>query len=197
MAKTPEKRKIKNMNDIEIWKPVIGFEGYYEVSNMGNLRSVDRLVQGEKRSFFKKGKLLNPSIDSKGYKYIKANKDFCKRSERKNYRIHRWVIAAFKYESNLHVDHINSNRTDNRIDNLRYVTDRQNSIAKLAKDDDMMYLYEIAPRGNAKRRWTIYINVKNRKVFVGSRNCINKARKLRDDFIRDNNINCFGLLRNG
>jgi hypothetical protein len=182
---------------MEIFKEIKGFEGYYEVSNMGNLRSLDRFVQGEKRSFNKKGKLLNPSVDARGYKYIKANKDFCKRSERKNYRIHRWVISAFTYESDLQVDHINADKTDNRLSNLRYVTNRENSIAKLGKDDDMMYLYEIAAKGNRKKRWVVYIMTNNKRNLIGSRNCINKARKIRDEFILKNNINCFGILRNG
>jgi hypothetical protein len=189
--------KIDIHYDNEIWKPVLGFEGYYEVSTLGRVRSVSRLVQGEKRSFYKKGKILNPSTDTKGYKYIKTNKDFCKREERKNYRIHRWVISSFLGYSELTVDHINGIRTDNRLLNLRYLSNRQNILAKRGKPDDDMYLYYIKPIDGRKERWIIYIYNNQKRVYVGSRNCKEKARKLRDDYIRENNINCFGVTRNG
>lgn len=50
----------------EIWKDIIGFEQYYQVSNLGRVRSKDRIVITPKTSYFKKGRILIPSLDSKG-----------------------------------------------------------------------------------------------------------------------------------
>ena len=112
----------------EIWKPVKGFEGLYEVSNMGNVRSVDRYVMsgnhGNQYCLFK-GKPKKSFPDSKGYLRVRL----CKNNKAKNYSVHRLAANAFiPNPNNLPcIDHINTIKTDNRVENLRWCSYKENS----------------------------------------------------------------------
>ena len=92
----------------EIWKPVKGYEGLYEVSNLGNVRSVDRhLMWGNQYCLFK-GKPKKSFPNSMGY--LRAN--LCKNGQGKLYSVHRLVANAFiANPKNLPcIDHINTIR---------------------------------------------------------------------------------------
>ena len=97
----------------EIWKDVPEYEGYYKISNLGNVYSV-------KRNLFLKQSKLN-----KGYHEVKLQKDGFK----KTFRVHRLVAIAFI--SNplglLEVNHIDENKSNNCVDNLEWVTRTQNA----------------------------------------------------------------------
>ena len=109
----------------EIWKPVKGYEGLYEVSNKGNVRSLDRYVMHGNRCCLLKGKPKKAYFISTGYLMV----DLYKNSQRTHYLIHRLVAEAFiPNPSNLPcIDHINTIRTDNRVENLRWCTRKENS----------------------------------------------------------------------
>lgn len=109
---------------IEVWKPVKGYEGLYEVSNLGNLRSVDRYVMHGDHYCFLKGKPRKTLPHSKGYLSIQLSKN----SEDKKYLVHRLVAEAFiPNPSNLPcIDHINTVKDDNRVENLRWCTNKEN-----------------------------------------------------------------------
>lgn len=106
------------MKDIktEIWKPVKGYEGLYEVSNLGSVRSLDRYIETKKGKCFRKGRMRKPFISNAGYKIV----SLCS----KRYLVHRLVADAFcenpdRERFNV-VDHINTDTLDNRADNLRW-----------------------------------------------------------------------------
>lgn len=109
---------------MEIWREVSEFKGYYEVSNRGNVRSCERIVQFRKQNRVLKGKQIyqNP----KGGKYLTVNLSV----ENKQYRryVHRLVAEAFipNPENKKEVNHINEIHTDNRVENLEWVTRREN-----------------------------------------------------------------------
>lgn len=111
----------------EIWRPVKGFEGYYEVSNMGNVRSIDRIVKRGRFCEKRKSHPLSVVISSgtKGYCFVNLNingKTYSK-------KVHRLVADAFipnPYNKPC-VDHINTIRTDNRAENLKWATYKENA----------------------------------------------------------------------
>lgn len=104
----------------EIWKQVKGYEGYYEVSSIGNVRSVDRMVNGRQLRGHDISRIGKPN----GYEYVCLNRD----GRKKSMYVHRLVAEAFcEHEDGCdYVDHINYDRTDNRAENLRWVTQAAN-----------------------------------------------------------------------
>ena len=102
----------------EIWKPIKDFEGYYEVSNIGRVRSLNYKRTG-------KGKILKNIEDYKGYLEVVLTKN----GKRKQFKVHRLVAEAFipNPENKPCIDHINTVKSDNRVENLRWVTYKENS----------------------------------------------------------------------
>lgn len=101
---------------IEIWKPVIGYEGLYEVSNIGRVRKINYRRQG-------RTKLMKLQL-SVGYYCV----GLCKDGKKKLFRVHRLVVMAFigPIPKGMVVNHINENKLDNRVENLEIVTQAQN-----------------------------------------------------------------------
>lgn len=107
---------------IEQWRPIPRFEGSYEASSHGRIRSTDRIVSSGHR---RKGKILSPKLNRWGYSEVnlsKANKQFSR-------SVHRLVLEAFvgpcppEHEA----CHFNDERLDNRLENLRWGTSSENS----------------------------------------------------------------------
>lgn len=100
----------------EVWKPIKGYEGLYEVSNLGNVRSLDRYIETKKGKCFRKGRMRKSFISNKGYRMLELGG--------KKYLVHRLVANAFcenpdRERFNV-VDHINTDTLDNRAVNLRW-----------------------------------------------------------------------------
>ncbi len=110
----------------ELWKPVVGFEGIYEVSNLGNVRSLDRIVTyRDGRKVYYKGKILSQKINIKwGYKEVVLYKH----RQGKTYRVNRLVALAFlPNPDNLpEVNHIDEDKTNNKVDNLEWCSRKYN-----------------------------------------------------------------------
>lgn len=98
---------------MQIWKDIEGYKGHYQISNYGNVRSL------KKDAFLMKGGYL------KGYKII----SLWKNGTGKMFRVHRLVAAAFipNPENKPCIDHIDGDRANNRADNLRWSTRKQNA----------------------------------------------------------------------
>ena len=108
----------------EIWKDVKGFEGKYQVSNMGRVRSLDRRIGG-KFSHIKKGNFLKPRIDKDGYCYVALSNGF---GRRKFIGVHRLVAIHFVkgYKIGLIVNHKDEDITNNIYLNLEWCTQKYN-----------------------------------------------------------------------
>ena len=112
---------------MENWKPVKGFEGYYEVSDLGRVRRVDRLVRtgiryNEYRNF--KGRILKLHKKRNGYLTV----DLSKENIVKTITVHTLVATAFlpREEGQTEVNHKNCDKADNRVSNLEWCTSREN-----------------------------------------------------------------------
>ena len=101
---------------MEEWKAIKGYEGLYEVSNLGRVKSIERKVAHPivKEKTIKE-KLLKYNTDSNGYLYVTLYKN----GKPKSFKIHRLVAIAFisNPDNKPDIDHINTNKTDNREDN--------------------------------------------------------------------------------
>lgn len=111
----------------EIWKEIAGYEGYFEVSNLGNFRSKNRRVRYKTQGFRNyPGKSLLTETIVEGYQRIVLMKE----GKRKRFMCHRLVAQEFvpNLENKPFVNHINGIRSDNRAENLEWVTQSENEI---------------------------------------------------------------------
>lgn len=110
----------------EVWRAISGYEGHYEVSSMGHVRSLDRTVPrtGGQGDLSIKGKLLKTGRTPKGYLRIQLSKDDAK----KNCLVHRLVAETFapNTDSSLEINHRDGDKENNRIGNLEWLTPSEN-----------------------------------------------------------------------
>lgn len=110
---------------MEIWKDIEGYEGYYQVSNEGRVRSLRR------------ENILKPS-NNRGYKYVV----FSVENKRNTKKVHRLVAEAFipNPQNKPYIDHINTIKDDNRAENLRWCTPKENSNNELTIEHSLGHI---------------------------------------------------------
>ena len=115
----------------EIWKDIEGYEGLYQVSNMGRVRSVERTVRNGKGYRIIPEKILKPYDNGHGYLQVKLHKD----GNKKQPLVHVLVATAFLGNAdNLpEVNHKDENKYNNCIENLEYCSRQYNMEYSLAK----------------------------------------------------------------
>lgn len=137
----------------EIWKDIAGYENLYQVSNLGNIKSIGRMnydINTKKVVFLKKEMPLKPFLNHKGYKMVKLQKN----KNKKTISIHRLVAQTFiDNPNNLpQVNHINGNKQDNRVENLEWC--------------DNTYNYREAVRLGLKKERKVKLVSQNGKTIV-------------------------------
>ena len=149
--------------DIEIWVAVPMCNGY-EASSLGRVRSLNRIIK-DKKGWDKKisGKILNPSVNKRGY--LATNIVY--NGIRINIEVQRIIAMAFLGHtpngSSIVVDHIDKNPLNNRADNLRLITQREN--------------VNRTPRGRSRyagvqwneehKKWRVMVRHKGKRFYVG------------------------------
>lgn len=110
----------------EIWKPIKGYEGIYQVSNLGRVRSLDRThILKDGRTQFRKGCMMAPFETKDGYKSVRLRTT----TTRQTCRIHRLVAQAFIANPNNYpyINHKDENKHNNSVDNLEWCTPKYNT----------------------------------------------------------------------
>lgn len=114
------------MNYNEIWKDIKNYEGLYQVSNLGRVKSLDRVLK-QKNGIEKrvKGIILKQNCKKTGYLTVVLQKN----NKQKTMLVHRLVAEAFipNEENKPQVNHINEIKTDNRADNLNWMSSKENN----------------------------------------------------------------------
>ena len=108
---------------MEIWKEIEGYEGLYEVSNTGKVRSLDRYTTGNRNRLLK-GKELRQRKNELNYCFV----HLCKDGISKNTRVHRLVAQEFipNPEDKPYINHKDANPMNNHVDNLEWCTQQEN-----------------------------------------------------------------------
>jgi hypothetical protein len=117
---------------MEIWKNVIGYESLYQISNLGNVKSLQKMKKtknkfGNVHYYLTKEKILKNTIRKDGYKCLVLVKNEIK----KTVNIHRIVLASFEPNDNLknlQVNHKDGNKANNNINNLEWTTAKENTL---------------------------------------------------------------------
>ncbi len=137
----------------EEFRDVEGYEGLYQVSNLGNVLSLK----------YGKEKLKKPSI-VRGYYLVDLYKD----SIRKHKTIHQLVAMTFLNHKpcgfELVVDHINDNKLDNRLENLQIVTNRFNSHKTQGKGTS---IYKGVSFDKVRQKWVSMIQINGKQINLG------------------------------
>ena len=137
----------------EIWKDVKDYEGLYQVSNLGRVKSIQ----------FVKERILKGTEDFYGYSVI----SLCKEGNQKTKTVHQLVAIAFLGHIpcgfNLVVDHINTIKTDNNLDNLQIITHRENC----SKDKKGSSKYTGVSWYKSSQKWRAEIKINGKGKYLG------------------------------
>lgn len=106
----------------EIWKDIIGHEGSYRVSSLGRVKSMPKLLKRGKGSYLREEKILSSNPNTNGYVSVNL------RSPNRTEYVHRLVAEAFlsNEDQKPHVNHIDSNKSNNQVTNLEWCTHDEN-----------------------------------------------------------------------
>ena len=139
---------------IEEWKDILGYEGLYKVSNLGNIKSLK----------FQKEKVLKLQTNTKGYFIVNLYKN----KKMKSHQIHQLVAIAFlnhvPCKMELVINHINFDKKDNKVSNLEIVTNRENSNRKHLKSTSK---YTGVSFEKDRNKWVAQIKINGNRVLLG------------------------------
>lgn len=159
----------------ELWIPVLGYEGIYEVSNFGRVRNILKF----------NNRILNPLKTRDGYFYLELSNNYI----RKTKKLHKVVAESFLGEhKGLSVNHIDGNKLNNHIDNLEIVSARENCAHRsLMSKKSSKYTNVTWDKQHQKWRAQVYINGKQN--YIGIFECEEKAYQKLCLFLHDKGIN--------
>jgi NUMOD4 motif/HNH endonuclease len=123
------------MKEQEVWKPVVGYEEFYEVSNSGKVRGIERVIVLPTHSYIKKQKELKQFHDGRKYMHVKL---YDGNANPRSLTVHRLVATAFIPNTNNlpEVNHKDLNKNNNNKDNLEWCT----------RGDNIRHIYESGRR---------------------------------------------------
>lgn len=150
----------------EIWKPVKGYEGLYEVSDLGNVRSLDREVETSNGRVHRyRGRELAKAPQKTGY--LKTR--LYSKGKSSNFWIHRLVLEAFIGEcpEGMETRHLDGNPTNNQPSNLKWGTSQENKWDTVAMGNHQCSNRTHCPRQHPLKE----PNLVRAKVLIGERMC--------------------------
>lgn len=150
----------------EIWKDIPGWEGLYQVSNLGRVKSLSRIIlRNGIHPFLSKEKLLKLSIDNCGYPRVSLFRN----SNQSYSQVHQLVAMAFLNHKpsgyKIVVDHINNNRIDNRVENLQIISQRENA-SKDKKNKTSKYTG--VSWHSKHKKWIANIRINGKIKYLGN-----------------------------
>jgi len=113
----------------EIWKDIVNYEGLYQISNYGNVRSLNRITEvkrgNQSYTCSYKGRLIKPKLSTDGYCFVNS----CKKGKQKPLYYHRLVAEHFieNHREVTSVNHIDGNKLNNHYSNLEWCTSQENT----------------------------------------------------------------------
>jgi hypothetical protein len=148
----------------EQWKDINSYKGLYQVSNLGRVKSLDRIVQGKIKDYHYKSKILKPGTNNNGHLFVNLYRD----NKPKTRTIHQLVAESFLNHVpcgyKLVIDHIDNDKNNNFLDNLQIITQRLNA-SKDKKNKSSKYTGVIWHKFHQK--WTCSIRIGKSRKYLG------------------------------
>jgi hypothetical protein len=163
----------------EVWRPVRGYEGKYEVSDLGRVRSIARTVQTSTGQRRYAGRILSPGTRTGGHHFVilpARRIGF----PRRNAAIHQLVLEAFvgARPPGMEACHADDNKANNRLSNLRWDTRRENTLDRVRNGIHHLANKTACPKGHEYSEENTYITTSGGRAC---RACISmRSRKPRD-----------------
>ena len=148
------------MSAVERWLPIAGYEGSYEVSDLGRVRSLDRIDSGGHARI---GKVLSPCAERDQHLSV----TLCTGGSRRNFQVHHLVLVTFvgPCPPGMEGCHWNDIPDDNRLANLRWDTRRANALDSIRNGNHAQGMKTHCPQGHP-------YSGSNLRVYKGTRHCI-------------------------
>lgn len=153
----------------EIWKDVPEYEGAYKASNLGRVKSLERvIVRTNGRKYLQKEIIISTVKNKKGYLYLGLSKN----GHQKRFTLHKVIAATFigVKEDGFEIDHIDGNKENNRPENLEYVTRAENVRRyhrKNREGNSSGLLGVFKDKRDLKKRYTAKITIKGKSKHIG------------------------------
>jgi hypothetical protein len=146
----------------EIWRDIDGYEGLYQVSNMGNVKS---LVFRNRHGVIYREKILKNRISTTMCYDVQLGKKY----KFKNYKVHRLVAQTFlpNPENKLCVDHIDGDRSNNHVSNLRWCTISENMYNQKTQTRTKSSIYKGVCFDKKVEKWISYIKKDKKQNRIG------------------------------
>jgi len=172
-------------NTIEVWKDISGFEGLYQVSNLGRVKSCERIVKQRYGTRRVNDKILSLGHDKDGY-FMAI---LCKLGTKKTVKVHRLVADAFleKVECKNIVNHIDSNKSNNFFLNLEWTSSLENSCHRFLNSKTTSNYVGVHFNKN-QNRYRSVVNLNGKIVHLGSFKTEEEAYLKRVQYEKDNKI---------
>lgn len=182
----------------ESWKPILKWEGYYEVSDRGRIRSVDRFVRHSGTSLRRElGRIMSQHSNENGYLYVMASKH----GQTKRIWVHRAVLEAFvsSRPRGMVTMHLNNDPADNHVENLRWGTQAENIRQSVRDGRQANVRKKKCSRGHEFHDW----NLAPAALRQGKRSClacykvthIHRVKEVGEAFVQLESDNNYRELR--
>lgn len=169
----------------EVWKPIKGYEGKYELSNLYNVKSVERYVKHRTSGLILIKEKILKQYFYKGYYQV----GLCLNSKKRNFGIHQLVaMEHFGHVPcgfTLVVDHINHITTDNRLENLRIVPQRINANKKHLKSSSQ---YTGVSWAKTKNKWISKIIINGKQIHLGQFDTEKEASEYYENSLKNHSL---------
>jgi hypothetical protein len=180
-----------SLEDIEgeIWKDIEGYDGYYQISNFGRVKSLSRDVFNGMGYYLKKEKILKGRITKYGY----INITITFNAKQYGLIIHRVVAQHFinNLKNKREVNHIDSIKLNNSVDNLEWVSSLENKCHKnkfTLNKKTSKYIGVALNKDVKTKKWRSTIKIKKKIIYLGSYYTEEEAYQRRCEYEKANNI---------
>jgi hypothetical protein len=169
----------------EIWKDIQGYDGYYQVSNFGRIKSLSRDVFCGMGYYIKKEKILKQLLNNNGYLKVSLYIE----NVGKQFLVHRLVATAFvknifNSEKVIHIDYVKKNNNSN---NLEWATSLESNCHQMSNKKSSSRFMGVAFRKD-RNKWISTIRTNKKLIYLGSSESEEEAYKMRVEYEKKNNI---------